>query len=150
MTKQIEEALGVLVGLPLWAIGRAADLAWFEFGNRRTIKSRNGVEKEVGDYALHVQCAWRITFGDKIVTGRGDIFCAPEQTDEPTPTDFNWENGNKFDKVVRHLLENESRQFIAQSVNAGDAGSLTLTLSSGFKLDVFPEDSESGEHWRFF
>jgi hypothetical protein len=88
--------------------------------------------------------------GDKIVTGRGDIFCAPEEADEPTPTDFNWDNYNRFDKVVKHLLENESRQFTVQSANAGDAGSLTLALSSGFKLDVFPQDSESGEHWRFF
>jgi hypothetical protein len=88
--------------------------------------------------------------GDKIVTGRGDIFCAPEEADEPTPTDFNWDNYNRFDKVVKHLVENESRQFTVQSANAGDAGSLTLALSSGFKLDVFPQDSESGEHWRFF
>jgi hypothetical protein len=79
-------------------------LAWFEFGDRRTVKSlRNGAEKQVGDYALHVQCAWRITQRDDIVTGRGDIFCAPTETSEPMAPDFDWEKGNRFDRIVEQL-----------------------------------------------
>jgi hypothetical protein len=65
MTNRIEQALGVLVGLPLWAIGRAVDLAWFEFGSRRTARGFKGLEREAGDYALHVMYAWRITLSDK-------------------------------------------------------------------------------------
>jgi hypothetical protein len=104
MDNKIEGAVRVLVGLPLWALGRAADLAWFEFGDRRTVKSlRNGAEKQVGDYALHVQCAWRITQRDDIVTGRGDIFCAPTETSEPMAPDFDWEKGNRFDRIVEQL-----------------------------------------------
>ena len=150
MTKQIEQALSVLIGLPLWAIGRAVDLAWFEFGDRRIAKGFKGVEKEVGDYALHLQCAWRITVSDNIVTGRGDIFSTPEETNEPLPPDFDWQKGNRFDRIVREFLQNESRQLAVQSVSAGDAGSLTIVLQDGYKLEVFPQDSESGEHWRFF
>ena len=150
MTNQIEQALDVLVGLPLWAIGRAVDLVWFEFGNRKTVTGWKGVEKEVGDYALHVMCAWRITLNDKVVTGRADVFCTPEETDEPLPPDFDWQKGNRFDRIISEFLQDESRQLVVQNVSAGDAGSLTFVLEGGYKLDIFPQDSESGEHWRFF
>jgi hypothetical protein len=149
MENKIQEALSVIVGLPLWAVGRASDLAWFEFGSRRTVQGTKGV-KEVGDYALHVQCAWRITQADKIVTGRRDIFCTPTEAIEPTSDDFDWQRDNRFDRMVKQLFQNESRQFQVQSVHAGEAGSFTLALEDGYKLDVFPQDSESGEHWRLF
>ena len=147
--KAIEQALGVLVGLPLWAIGRAVDLAWFEFGGRRSVRGWKCAEKEVGEYALHIMCAWRISRGDKVVTGRGDIFCAPEESPEPLPPDFDWQKGNRFDRVVTEVLLGGSRQLAVRSVRAGDAGSLTIALEDGYKLEVFPQDSESGEHWRF-
>src|SRR4051794_18430335 len=104
MEKKVQEALNEIVGMPLWALGRAADLAWFEFGSRRTVQGTKGV-KEVGDYALHVVCAWRITHADKIVTGRGDIFCTPSETSEPTPPDFDWQQGNRFDEIAEQLFQ---------------------------------------------
>jgi hypothetical protein len=146
----IERTISVLVGLPLWALGRAADLAWLEFGSRRTVLSHSGKEKQVGDYALHIQCPWRITKGDKVITGRGDIFCTPEESEEPNPADFDWEKGNRFDRVVADLFEHEAHHFTVHSVQAGEAGRLAILLNDNYRLDVFPHDSESGEHWRFF
>ena len=142
--------MSVLVGLPLWAVGRASDLAWFQFGSRKTVRGWKGDEREVGDYALHVQCAWRITMQDKIVTGRGDIFCTPTETSEPTAPDFDWEKGNRFDRVVRELFQDGLHQFLVQSVRVGTAGSLSIALEGDYKLELFPHDSETEEHWRFF
>lgn len=150
MSDDIQRALGVLVGLPLWAIGRAVDLVWFEFGSRRTVKGWKGVEKTVGDYALHVQCPWRIIVRDSIVIGRGDIFCTPQESDEPTPPNFDWQKGNRFDRIAREFLRNESRQLMVQAVSAGEAGRITILLEGSYELEVFPHDSEMGEHWRFF
>ena len=150
MKNDVQNAVGALVGMPLWSLGRAADLAWFEFGSRRTVKDWKGKEKEVGDYALHVQCPWRIRLGDSIVVGRGDIFCTPEETSEPTPADFDWQKANRFDRVVLELFQNESRQFTVRAVESGGAGSLTIELEDGYQLEIFPHDSESDEHWRFF
>jgi hypothetical protein len=65
--EQIQNALDVLIGEPLWSSGRAADLEWFHFGQRRTVKGFRGEAKEVGAHALHVQCAWRIL----VAFGRG-------------------------------------------------------------------------------
>src|SRR5262249_58293817 len=106
MNEQIKRTIAPLVGLPLWAFGRAADLVWIHFGSRRTVTDRKGVEKQVGDYALHVLCPWRITLGEKIVTGRGDIFCTPEDTGQPPPPDFDWEKGNRFDRIAHELFPN--------------------------------------------
>jgi hypothetical protein len=41
-------------------------------------------------------------------------------------------------------------QFTVQAVEAGDAGSLAIGLEDGYKLELFPHDSDSDEHWRFF
>jgi len=150
MKDKLQNAVKVLVGLPMWSVGRAGDLAWFEFGNRRTVKGHNGEKKEVGDYELHVQCPWRIASADSIVIGRGDIFCTPEETIEPTPADFDWQKGNRFDGIVQQLFNHELRHLIVQAVQAGEAGRLTINLENGCTLEIFPHDSESGEHWRFF
>lgn len=150
MKDTIQNAVNVLVGLPMWSLGRATDLVWFEFGTRRTVKDHKGEDKEVGDYALHVQCPWRITSADSILIGRGDIFCTPEQTNEPTPADFDWQKGNRFDRIVQQLLQPESREFVVRAVQTGGAGSLAVGFENGYTLEIFPHDSESGEHWRFF
>jgi hypothetical protein len=150
MKNDIQNAVGVLVGLPLWSLGRAADLAWFEFGSRRTVKGWKGKDKEVGDYALHVQCPWRIRLGNSIVVGRGDLFCTPEETTEPIPADFDWQKGNRFDRIALGLFQNESHQFTVQAVEAGEAGSLAIVLEEGYQLEIFPHDSEANEYWRFF
>src|SRR5712691_2385776 len=59
--RRMDQALEVLVGLPLRSMGRAADLEWFGFGHPREVPKRNGGTKIVEDWALHVQCAWRLT-----------------------------------------------------------------------------------------
>jgi hypothetical protein len=45
MRKQIQEALSVLIGQPLWSSGRAADLDWFQFGPRKTVQDSRGHQK---------------------------------------------------------------------------------------------------------
>jgi hypothetical protein len=147
---EIESALGVLIDLPLWAVGRAVDLAWFEFGTRRSVRGFKGVEKEVGDYALHIQCAGRITRDDRVVLGRGDIFCTPNESDELSPPDFDWQKGNRFDRVAKDFLGTKSHQLSVLTVRGGEAGSVRIELERGHVLEIFPQDSESGEHWRFF
>ncbi len=150
MNEEIQQAISVLVGQPLWALGRAADLAWFEFGQRRTVTGFKGDVREVGDYALHVVCAWRITLGDRVIVGRADIFRPPDEIDEPKPPDFDWDKGNRFDRIVKELFQNESRQFMPLSVAAGGAGSFSIDLQDGYRVEVFPQDFEGGEQWRLF
>ncbi len=62
--KQVERALASLVGLPLRERARAADMEMFSFGDTHLRVAQFGPRKgqtvEVTDFALHIQCAWRI------------------------------------------------------------------------------------------
>ena len=151
METQVQEALSVLIGQPLWSSGRAADLEWFQFGPRKTVQDSRGDKKEVGEYALHVQCAWRIRQGDQVVVASRDLYSPPEESDD-RPDNFNWDvqGGNRRDKRIAELFLGETRQFMVQKVEVGAAGSFTIGLEGAYALDVFPDDSLSGEHWRIF
>ncbi len=52
--ERVQQELRKLVGLELTATARAADLRGFHFGELRPYRGRT-----VGEFALHVQCAWR-------------------------------------------------------------------------------------------
>ena len=151
MREEIQKALGVLSGKPLWSSGRAADLAWFQFGDRRTVKGFRGDAKEVGEYALHVQCAWRIRHGEQVVVGSRDLYVPPEESDD-RPENFDWDvqGANRRDKRIADLFQNETRRFSVKQILVGEAGSFTIVLDDEYALDVFPDDSLSDEHWRIF
>jgi hypothetical protein len=150
MREQIQRALDSLIGMPLWSSGRAADLEWFHFGQRRTVAARGGT-KEVGEYALHIQCAWRIRHGDEVVVGGRDLFYPSEESDHPVE-DFDWDvqGANRRDRRIAELFQNETRQFMVREVEVGGAGSFTIIFDDEYALDVFPDDSLSDEHWRIF
>jgi len=67
MKERIERATKVLIGKGLWNATRAADLASFQFGRRRELPDIYGNMKTVGEYSLHVQCAWRIPDEDRVI-----------------------------------------------------------------------------------
>jgi hypothetical protein len=151
MREQIQNALDVLIGEPLWSSGRVADLEWFHFGQRRTVKGFRGEAKEVGAHALHVQCAWRIRHGNQVVVGSSDLYVPPEESGGQ-PENFDWDvqGASRRDKRIAELFKNEMRQFLVQQVQVRDAGSFTIILDGDYALDVFPDDSLSDEHWRIF
>jgi hypothetical protein len=151
MRERIQKALAALLGESLWSSGRAADLEWFQFGQRRMVKSARGETKEVGEYALHIQCAWRIRHKEQVVVGARDLYYPPEESDD-RPEEFDWDvqGANRRDKRIAELFQNETRQFFVRKVEVGEAGHFTLIFDNDYALDVFPDDSLRGEHWRIF
>ncbi|HLB87418.1 MAG TPA: hypothetical protein VJK29_07175, partial [Terriglobales bacterium] len=107
-------------------------MATFQFGGRIKGVDYYGRPSQVGDYALHVQCAWRITRGDEIVVGSGDLYYPAEYQNEHEefPADFDWrKHPNRRDKLLRLLFENDVREFIVQRIEVGIAGNLRIELS---------------------
>lgn len=152
--QQVESVISPLVGLPLWDAGRAADLLWLAFGQRQTIKDFRGKPREVGTYALHVQCAWRFVQGEKVLAGNRDLYYPrgyKDQRDE-FPKDFNWDvqGANRCDEMLATLFTGGANQFVVERVEVGQAGEFALLLESGLTLQIFPNDSLDGEHWRLF
>lgn len=150
---RLEAALAPLVGLPLWSSHRAADIQIFQFGDKRTVTSnfgpRKGQEFDVGEYGLHIQCAWRIRGPSGIVVASRDRFYKAGA--EPFPEDdWDWDAGmNRRDQRIREWLG--VRSYSVERVSADATGGIVLSLTGGFALDVFPDDSLEGEYserWR--
>ncbi len=146
MKEQVAKALSVLVGKPLWSSGRSAGLQWFQFGARRTVTGFRGDMKEVGEHALHVQCAWRITRHDVVVAASGDTY---DESSEQS-ADHSRQTHTRLEERVQQLFHGETRQFVVEQIKAGHAGAFSITLADGYALDVMPDDSSDCEHWRLF
>ena len=124
-------------------------MAMFGFGKWRKTVSRKGDPAEVTEYALHVQCHWRIRLNDEVLVGLRDIYCP---ADGPPSQDFDFETSgpNKLDKGMAVLFENRSKAFVVQEIQAPLGGSLNVNLERGYALELFPDDTHGGEYWRLF
>jgi hypothetical protein len=88
MRNELESSLQALIGLPLLSAGRAADLEWFLFGSSRTVTNFKGETRVVGEYALHVQCAWRIRDSARIIVASNDLYEPTEVIEDSE--NFDW------------------------------------------------------------
>lgn len=75
---QVIRSLSELISPPLAVARDAADMKNFQFGALRPHPSGRGT---LGEYALHIQCPWRLTQSGHIVTGSEDYY-EPEETDK--------------------------------------------------------------------
>ena len=150
MREELERALSPLVGMPMWVGHRAADMQMFQLGDRRSAKNHRGETREVGEYALHLQCAWRIRGPQGIVVGSGDLYYPKGDFDE-VPADFDWQKENRRDERLTALLTTGAEKpLLVEGVSADEAGGFILDMSGGFRLEVFPADSSPDEYWRLF
>ncbi len=127
MRRTIERKLKSIVGLPVWAAGRAASLLWLQIGRRHVISTRYGGRKTVGTFALHIDCPWSWTQNGSLIADQ--------------------------DSDLDHLNELLKTPSVCESISARDNGSFELTFNGGSKLSVSVEadaDSSAYEHWRFF
>ena len=121
--KHVEQALACLVDQPMWAAGLAGPIAWFQFGSRRVVPNpRTGGTKEVGEYALHVDCPWRW------VEAWGD-----------SRADHHAEHGG-----LAHLGHPPP---ICNGASATDRGAIELSFNDGSRLLVEPDLEEDTEEW---
>lgn len=152
--QQVENVLAPLVGIALWDAGRAADLIWFALGPRKTVQGFRGKPKEVGEYALHVQCAWRFVQSEKVLAGNRDLYYPRgyKNQREEFPKEFNWDvqGANRCDEMLATLFAGGAKQYVVQRIEVGQAGEFALLLERGLTLQIFPNDSLEGEHWRIF
>ena len=150
MKSDIEKALSPLVGLPLWSAIRSLDLESFQFGARKKTTDRKGKEIEVGEYAVHTQCSWRIAGPSGIAVASGDRL-VPRGNPDVIPDDFdcNQPGVTLCDERIETLLRERGESLVVERLEVGEFGSFSLSMRGGFKLDVFP-DASTTEYWRLF
>lgn len=81
-----------------------------------------GRTKEVGEYAVHIQCAWRIRHGDRVIVGSRDLYNPPHESDDPDKFDWDVQGTNRRDRGIAKLFQNETRPFMVPDVEVGEAG----------------------------
>ena len=163
VAEEIQKHLKPLVGLKLSLARRAADLRNFAFGEIRCVEGsrlKSSKRGTVGEYGLHIQCAWRIEGPDGILTGRSDLWKSadPDATVDWDSWDYDKE-ANLQDARIAELLGGEdpvtgspmniSNQLVVEGVDADDFGGATIHLSGSYRLVIFP-DGTRGEDWRVF
>jgi len=145
------QALQPLIGLPMWSGGRAANLVWLQFGTKRTVVDRSG-ENEVGDFALHLQCFWRIRDSKTIFVAASDRFY-PRGDPFEEAEDFDWTepNMNRCDEKLEELFHGRRASYlVVQSIQTDKYGGFSLSFRASLKLEVYLDDTVDSEKWRIF
>ncbi|MCT9852367.1 hypothetical protein P2R64_31350 [Priestia megaterium] len=153
MREAIRSQIGKLIGLNLRYAGRASNLFWLGFGEMISVTRRGKTEK-LAEYALDIQCSWRITKDNKILVGSRDFY-SPRTGWNEENDDFDWDvqGNNRFDERIESFIENAKEHVTVERVEPDEVGGLKIFLSQGYLLEVFPdtsEDDEYSEFWRFF
>ncbi|MGO4888030.1 hypothetical protein ACJ2A9_09755 [Anaerobacillus sp. MEB173] len=152
MKEVISSELGKLVGLKFQDAGRSSNLFWLGFGDIIQI-IRRGKTEVSAEYALHIQCSWRIIMKNKIIVASRDFY-SPSSEGDGEIEDFDWDlqGNNRFDEQIKTFIRDKGRLKV-EKIESDDVGGLKVFLSDGYKLEIFPdssEDDERSEHWRFF
>lgn len=152
MKAGIERALSLLIGMRLADAGRASAADWFHFaGHGGEQPPQEG--RAAMAYALHAQCAWRITRRTIILVGSDDRYVAAGGDPFKGYGDFDWDRpgANRCDERIEALLAGyRDTPLTVMAVEADELGSLRMQLSDDVMLSLVPVSSLPGEHWRFF
>lgn len=143
--------LNELLNQPLLKIGRASDLFWMLFGNSIFDSFQENETTEKFEYALHLQCPWRIrSKGDSQIQLASDDIYQPTSLIKWSP-EFDWDvqGNNLFDEKVQKLFSDNNLVFVKR-VSISKNNDLQLEFSNHLILECFVNTSAFEECWRFF
>lgn len=112
-----------------------------------------------GMMALHLQCPWRLELRERVLTGQADLWAHARL--EVPPDDWTYNQGDSYqdgqiaallghyDERTKSWVNPDPAKLVVETVTATVFGDLTIALSGGYILRVFP-DSTRGESWRIF
>jgi hypothetical protein len=151
MRDEIERALAPLVGRPLRAAARAADVLRLEFGVATPGAVSDGAGADA--LALYVACPWRLADGDRVLVGSGDLFTPADPDGDPETFDWEPEGASWLDVRLRELAEKrEHAEPAVEGVDADAFGGVRLALAGGLAIELFPNSTPTGhvstEFWR--
>ncbi len=123
-----------------------------EFGEMRERTVRGRIRKE-SDFAVHIQCPWRIVRDDSMVVGYSDMRCPPTGVSEDA-FDPNEQRTMRDELVERFILHGDPAHAVRRA-KGSIIGDLRIDLEDGCVVEVFPDlitPSSGGgyEYWRLF
>lgn len=131
-----------LIGVQGISFGRVAAMAWINFG------------ADDSEYALHLQCSFRIRDKDEILVTNTDMFEPSESALKKPMFDydtFEWdEQGeNRYDEWVKKLNPAYLRSLKVTDAKVNVCGDVTILLEQEIVIDVFVNATVE-ECWRLF
>lgn len=142
------DKLQALRGLPLWSIRRAADMATCQFGARRPTTDFYGRPAFVGDYAIHIQCAWRIMKSGRMLVASRDLYLSAriDTADPATEEEFS-EMRTRRDVLISQLFMGEA-EYSVRTVELRECFGLRLEMTDALVFEIMPDISGDREQWR--
>jgi hypothetical protein len=139
---KVNDRMRSLVGMQGLSFGRVAAMIWINF-------KRSDLE-----FALHLQCAFRVRCGDEILVTDTEIFEPSDSalsSPKYDPETFDWDiqGANQYDEWVSRLNLGFLDGLSVVSTDINNCGDLTIQLSSDIAIDVFV-NAAADECWRFF
>ena len=141
MTSDCERALGELVGRRLLAADRVVDVLILRFGGA------------ADERALHVACPWRLSDGERVLVGSGDLLTPSDPDGEPESFDWEPPGASWLDVRLEELAARRADAAVSVTAAVADPlGGARIGLSDGLVLELFPSSTPTGhvstEFWR--
>ena len=152
MKNEIEAVLSPLVGLHLWGPARAANMLSIQLGSPRAAPTTRAPDRQVGEFAIHIFCPWRLTRGSEVVVGSGDLLTPADP--DADPEDFDWDQVGStwWDVGMREVFDDARVTLHVESVRGDDVGGFALHCTERFVFEVFPNSARAAhvetEFWR--
>ncbi|MGF6650149.1 hypothetical protein OKW34_000711 [Paraburkholderia youngii] len=134
--EQVARYLSTLIGLDVSGVAHAADMLTLQFGPLREVRTSRGTTKHLGDWALHIQCNWRIEQVNAIVASYSDFAASEESTRITT-------------QRIRDLLVTQGPTAVLD-IEAGEKGNAVVSLATGMRLVILADAIPDDEDWRLF
>ncbi|HEY0779781.1 MAG TPA: hypothetical protein VGD56_17570 [Gemmatirosa sp.] len=153
MIARIQDALAPLHGKRLWDAGRAANMLWLQFGDRSPAPTDRDRDRIAGEYALHVQCPWRLSHVAGVVVGASDVFVPadPDVAEDAFRSDRR--GASTADAHLRRwLTAHAAAPLPIERIHVDRCCGVALYLEQEFALEIFPDASSEPhdlrEQWR--
>lgn len=143
----MKEELDKILDKTMPSMGRAADLFWIVFGKDILVEDYKGNKVEKNEYAIHIQCPWRLLKDNNLILGSRDIYIPKEGIEE---SEFDYESFGMslFDEKVKGI-ESELLPLHVESISTDSTGGFKIVFNHCFVLEVMPDSSAEIEFWRF-
>ena len=140
-----------IIGLAFRRIRRMAATGSIGIGDMKSKIDKKGESVSVPQYALHIQCAYRIVDRNKVVVSNLDMFGVNSSTEWTENFDWDVDGVNLYDEKTSAINKDISEaEVLIENVKASPYGDVDIFLSNGWIIQIFVNYSSQYEAWGLF
>ena len=141
-----EAAISKITNLEWTGLGRAADLVWLTFGSAVKWRNYKGELVDRSQYALHLQCPFRISLQGTAKLGSSDVsLSADDQVADSSS--LLPKKATAFDVKAAAITSDIGLSKVASAAVSG-LGDIYIGFENGLVLETLAVASDDSESWR--